>query len=360
LVLVAAAWGRSAAAQGEGLGSGTDEESEVSLTAGEPTDEAAQAPWRGSEFIYRNTFTAYSLDPSADLTWNPYYAMWWTFKPRWWFDDHWYVGARLDVTRELTQADDTTFGGEAWLGDLLLTAGASKFYTIPVVGIDLGADLLLTTPTGKISQGQTLVLGLGPGVRVSRTFDLAGDFTVGYHVRFSSFFHRYTTSELESPRIPSCSSSGSGCDAFVNTNAPDWQLAPTSNPDSFVNTGVRNTQFRVQHGIDLAYEPLEWLALGTGFENIIDWLYSASFDAPDISLDNDKPSDQRWASSFYFEVTFTPIKALEVGVGYETISPQLAPDSTYYNPFFNRYSTLYLDLRVEVDGLVSMLTGEEE
>jgi hypothetical protein len=341
LVLVAAAWGRSAAAQGEGLGSGTDEESEVSLTAQEPTGEAAQVPWRGSEFIYRNTFTAYSLDPSADLTWNPYYAMIFGFKPRWWFDDHWYVGARLDVTRELTQADDTTFGGEAWLGDLLLTAGAAKFYTIPGVGIDLGADLLLSTPTSKISQGRTLVLGLGPGVRVSRTFDLGeGELSVGYHVRFSSFFHRYTTSELESPRIPTCSSSGSGCDAFVNT-------------------GERNAQFRVQHGIDVAYEPLEWLALGTGFEHIVDWLYPMSFDDPDISLVNDSPSDQRWASVFYFEATFTPIPALEIGVGYETISPQLAPDSTYNNPFFNRYTTLYLDLRVEVDGLVSQLMGED-
>jgi hypothetical protein len=340
LVLAATAWGRSAAAQGEGLGSGSDEEGEVSLVEEQPTEEAVQAPWRGSEFIYRNTVSAYTLDPSADLTWNPYYAMSFGFKPRWWFDDHWYVGARLDVTRELTQADDTTLRGEAWLGDLLLTAGASKFYTIPVVGIDLGADLMLSTPTSKISQGRTMVLGLGPGVRVSRTFDLAGEFSVGYHVRFSSLFHRFTTSELESPIIPTCSSSGAGCDAFVNT-------------------GVRNTQFRVQHGIDLSYEPLEWLALGTGFEHIVDWLYAMDSNDPDVSLLNESPADQRWASSFYFEVTFMPIPALEVGVGYETISPQLAPDSTYYDPFFNRYTTLYVDLRVEVDGLVSQIMGEE-
>jgi hypothetical protein len=49
---------------------------------------------------------------------------------------------------------------------------------------------------------------------------------------------------------------------------------------------------------------------------------------------------------------------LEVGLGYETVSPQLAPDSTYYNPFYNRYTTLYLDLRLEVDGLVAQIEGE--
>ena len=312
---------------------------EISLAAESETS-GARAPWRGSEVSYRNVVSLVTLDPSAELTWNPYYAMEWGFKPRWWLDDHWYVGARLDVARELTQSDDTTDAGEAWLGDLLLVTGASRIVTIPWVDIDVSADLILTTPTSKISQARTLALGIGPGVRLARSFDGGGEWQLGYHVRFSSFLHRMTTAELETPLVPSCTRSGNGC-------------------DSFLNTGVRNVQWRVQQGVDLSYEPLEWLTLSAAFEHIVDWLYPIESDDPRVSFGVDSPTDQRHASAFGFEVTFVPLPAMELGVGYETISPQLAPDSTYFNPFYNRYSTIYLDLRLEIDGLVAQLTGEE-
>jgi hypothetical protein len=112
--------------------------------------------------------------------------------------------------------------------------------------------------------------------------------------------------------------------------------------------------------VDLSYEPLDWLSFGTGFEHILDWLYPIEGDDPRISLTLEDPTDERHASWFYVEATFTPIPALEVGIGYETLAPRLAPDSSYYNPFYNRYSTVYLDLRLSFDGLVSMVSGDEE
>ncbi|MDI7268163.1 MAG: hypothetical protein QME96_09235 [Myxococcota bacterium] len=314
-------------------------EGEISLVPGE--EEAGLVPWRGSEIIYNNDVGLNGLDRSSDLTWNPYWAMTWRFKPRWWFDDTWYVRARLDLSREVTQADDRTYSGETWVHDLFLYAGASDFYTIPVVDIGLSADVILTTPTSKVSRARTLALGIGSGVRIGRSFSFgaAGDLSVDYHVRFSSFLHRYTTSELETPIIPSCARSGSGCDEFINT-------------------GERNVQWRVQHGVGVSWEPLEWLEASVGFEHVVSWLYPIEGEDPRISHEAEDDTDRRYASDFYAEAVFAPWAPIRIGLGYGTISPQLAPDSTYHNPFYNRYSTIYLDLRIEVDGLVAQFVGE--
>jgi hypothetical protein len=341
VLLALSAWTASASAQELGPTEAAQQDVELSEDA-DAQEEGGPAPWRGSMFTYRNVVGIVGLDPASELTWNPYYAMDFTFLARWWFDDIFNVGARLDVSRELTQPDDTTYANEALVGDLVVSAAASRFYTIPVLGIDLSADLLLTTPTSKISQARTLVFGLGPGVRVGRVFDLggAGELNLSYHVRFTSLFHRYSTAELETPLIPGCGVASGGC-------------------DSYFNTGLRNAQFRVAHGVDVSYDPLDWFGVSVGFEHVIDWLYALDGDDPRMSLETEPNTDQRSRSAFSAELTFTPMPALQIGVGYETVSPQLAPDSTYYNPFYNRYSTLYLDLRLQVEGLVDQLMGEE-
>jgi hypothetical protein len=323
---------------GEAWASAPDSDGgEINLTGAAPEDEEELAPWRGSGFTYRNVATIDSFDRGARMSWNPYYAMEFGFNARWWFDAIWGVGASFDVTRELTEADDTTYAGEAVFHDLRLSARARNFYTIPVVEIDLSADLILTLPTSKLSWARTLALGIGPGVSIGRTFELLGPLSVGYHVRGTGNLHETTTAQYETPLIPTCVSDGGGCEAFLNT-------------------GVRNVRGRIQHGVDLSWSPLEWLGVSTWFEHIVDWLYPIEEDDPRISYQPVDATDQRHASAFGVELTFTPLPALEIGFGYETVSPQLAPDSTYYNPFYNVYSTLYLDLRIDADGVLSLFT----
>jgi len=42
------------------------------------------------------------------------------------------------------------------------------------------------------------------------------------------------------------------------------------------------------------------------------------------------------------------------------VNPQLRPDSGYEAPFINRYTTVYLDLTLHVDGLVSQILSTKE
>ncbi len=317
------------------------------LTAGEfDADESisssegkSRAPWRGSAFSYRNSFSAYSLDPSADLTYDPYYVMTFSFRPSWWFSDHIYVRGNLDLMREITHSDITTYSGETLVGDLTLTAGYSRIYTIPIVGVDISADFVLTMPTSKSSQAHTMILGLGPGLRLSRRFDLLGGLSIGYSLRASPRLHRMTTAERESALIPGCIGSSGGC-------------------DSFLNTGLRNSQFRLQQIFNVSLGILPWLDASVSYGLIIDWLYGIDEDDPQVSLVTVEPQDRRFASLFEVQVSFSPLDALQVGLGYSTVNPQLAPDSTYYNPLFNRYSTIFVELQLSIEGLISQITND--
>ena len=305
-------------------------------------EEGPLVPWRGSVLEYRNAFGIRNLDPYADLTHNPYYVMALSVRPRWWLDDVFNVYARLDVARELTEPDDTTFANETVLHDLYLGIGAKQLLTIPEVEIHVSPDLRLTIPTSKASRSRTLVLGVGPGVAFTRSFDFDeyGELTVGYRPRFTINFHRSTTAQRDTALIPTCLS----CEQHFNT-------------------GRRNAAYRLWNGVDVGYTFLERFGVSVSYAHVTDWLYRLSGDPPGPgdgvpdggadSVTQDDPPTVRFSSAFGFEVSVTPIDMLEVGIGWETLSPQLSDGSTYYNPIYNRYSQAYVDLRLQVDALVA-------
>ena len=325
-LLVGMPWGAAAASEGE-----------ETVTSGQAE---SKAPWRGSAFVYRNTLRAYSLDAASELSHNPYYAMSFSFQPSWWFGDHLYVRASLDVIRELTNSDETTDYGEAWVSDLAFIVGYSKFYKIPVVGIDISADLVIKTPTSKPAMARTLIMGIGPGLRITRSFDLLKGLSIGYSFRANPNLHRKTTSETENPWIGGCISSSGGCDQYFNT-------------------GYRNAKFRLHQGFDVSLGILDWLSVSLSYGVLIDWLYDIdkSDDQYEI-LQISEPQNRRYYSVFEAQVTFTPMPAFQVGLGLSTFNPQLKPDSDYYNPLFNRYSMIFVDMRLSIDGLISQITND--
>jgi hypothetical protein len=308
----------------------------------EEEEEESPAPWRGSEVEFRNQVGVMSFDPAAELTYNPAYAIAFSFRPRWWFGDKLNLRARFDLSTELTDADDTTYRNEAQPSDLWLSVGASPLYTIPVVEIDIAPDLRFVFPTSKLSQYRNLILAVSPGVAFQRVFEFgeSHSLTVAYRLRFSFLFNSSTTSEIETPRIAQ--------EAVCDPEGPCGQ---------FLNSGSRNPQYSLSHGIDVTYQPLAWFGVGFSLIQYFDWLYPFENDIPEISYEEGADTTTRYRTGFSLEATFNPFDALEIGFGAETLAPQLADDSTYYFPLFNRSTVLYLDLRLKVDGLVDMIRG---
>jgi len=303
--------------------------SQASLFSGE-----TRAPWRGSQVVLRNALSAITLAPDAEQTYNPYYAMTWSFRPWWWFKDWLYVRAQLDVIHELTEADETTYEGEALLDDLRLVVGGADLYTIPWVGVHVSTDLVLTLPTSKASLARTLVMGIGPGARLSRAFPVLRGLIVGYNLRVTPWLHRYTTAERESPLIPGCSAGPTGCDAYLTT-------------------GERNPTVRLTQAVDVSVRVLDWLAASLALGHAVDWIHGLS--EAEVSHEAVDDVGARYLTFLELDVSFRPIDLLEVSVGYSALHPQLAPDSTYYAPFFNRYSIFFVDLKLQAEGLVSRI-----
>ncbi len=300
------------------------------------TAAASTKPWRGSHFIYSNVFTLISLAPGAALTYNPTYSMNFAFHPRWWFNKMFYVRGILEVTRELTNSDVTTNAGEAWLGDLTLQAGASKFYVIPKLKVALSGDVAFTFPTSKASMAATLIMGIGPRLRLSRMFKVLKALIVGANLRVTGYLHRYSTKQRETPLIAMCSMDQAGCGAFLNM-------------------GNRNRYLRVVPSLDLTLVITKWLGVSLSYGWLVDWLYGITDSPVDPSYVPQEPQNKRYYSYFAVNVFVDPVNWLEINLGYLTYAPQLAPDSSYYNPFFNRYySTLSLDVIFRVDGIIAM------
>ena len=341
MFLVTASITQAEPQQGQSPGStatqqSSDKEQQSAVKSCDPT--TAKPPWRSSYFVWRNALGTATMDKDL-LTYNPYYAMVFSLLPRWWFTDRIFAKANLDITRELTNADDTTYRGETVLGDLSVGVGMSRIWKIPVVDIDLSADINFYLPTSKASQARTLVMAIRPGARLSRAFDILNGFQLGLNLRTGPSFHRYTTAERETPLISSCSLSSSGC-------------------DSFYNTGLRNPMYRFQWTADAWLGVLPWLDAYVVYGQVIDWLYSFDGHAG-TSFEPEPDSNARFLSVFAAELTFRPVKYLDLIAGYQTISPQLGPDSNFYNPFYNPYSIVYIDIRIDAAVLISTITGGE-
>ena len=308
-----------------------------------------QPPWRGSVFIYRNAVTGRSFDRNADLTYNPYYAMIFTFGPRWWIGDIINIGANLSLTQEITNSDTTTKRGETELSDFTLTLAATNFATIPVLKIDLTGRLGFIFPSSKTSRARTMNMALKPSFGLSRSFDALSGVNLFYDFSFTKYFHDFTTGKFEEPLIPGCSASGGDC-------------------DSFLNNGTRNTSvgFLNQFGLAIAFTPKFGISGSVGLAHSVLYKQEDSAeiegqtqDAEESSEFGDPAQRVRYGMLYNLEANATPIKALTIALGADTANQQLKQNSTYEEPFFNRYTLVYLDLRLNFAGLTESITSSK-
>ena len=291
----------------------------------------AGSPFAGSTLTLRNTATAVSLNKDFDPTYNPYYALQLTLAPNVNLPAGIYVRANASVTRELTQEDDTTYRGESVWSDTNATLGW-RAVRLPSIGTMLNLEAIVTLPTSKAARARTLTAATGIGATL---IVAQGDFYLLAISRVAHNWHRYTTGELEKPWLGDCQSFAGGCDPYVGT-------------------GVRNPQWRFLNLLGGGWSPTAWLGINAQFAVIDNVLYPLA-DSPIASGGTLAPSvtNTNLRGSFYYGISteLRVHKALTVLVGVDTFNPQLAPNSTYQQAVFNRFSSLYIDLQMAPDQL---------
>jgi hypothetical protein len=296
----------------------------------------AAVPWRGSSLTYGHATTTVSLDKGALLDYNPTYAHRLELAPQWNFNELLYVRARLELGQELTQSDTYEYAHEVAFSDITADVGTSGWQD-PRTGIRISGDLRLTAPTSKTSWAQTKVFSVGPRLALSRSFPVRNGLSVRYEARYTRRFHRFTTVQFEAPRLLACS------------DVESLECAESS------HTGVRNVMQDVVHGASLSFQPIEKLSVSGAFMWSHGFLYGLTpTDLPVRPNENADPTAGRHASIFSFGASYQILDALNLGAGVTTITPpSLNPTEKPYSPFFNQFTTLYLDLGIDFEALLS-------
>lgn len=289
--------------------------------------------WAGSRVNLINQVNVWELDRGNSLTWDPYYALGVGLAPRFRLLDELTVGASIQVVRELTESNVTTRDGEWWFDDLSLSFSAAGI-ELPVIGTRVAGGLAFYFPTSKASQAATLQVGIRPSLAISHRFGVLSGLTLAYNGSLRVNAHEYTTAEQETPLIPTCR--GAACAELSHT-------------------GVRNTRWQHGHRVGFSLGLVDWLSIGAGAGLYVSHLYDL-VPAEGAGAPTVEPAHERFAASTDAELTFGPWRGASIGLGVASFHPQLAPDQSRYAPFYNRYTQAYLDLRIDVAGL---LTPEE-
>ena len=141
---------------------------------------------------------------------------------------------------------------------------------------------------------------------------------------------------------------------MLTYDAPSITTCNTAlgNCGAFDHSGARSSQagFREGVGLDFSF-PLNLSASAS-----VMWMQSLLYPL-DSAVDpttglpipaSDYNTDWRYVMAYSIGAEWKPISHLAVGAGVSTVNPEQAPDSTYYAPFFNRYTQLYLEVRGEL------------
>ncbi len=305
-----------------------DEKKAADDAAVAASSEATKGPslFEGTSLIYRNVASAYTFSKSVDPTWNPYYAQALILAPRVNLGKKFYLAGSLFVFREITEADSNTYANETTFSDTLLTVGyrAFKFESL---GLGINFDAQLAVPTSKGSRMRTMYAGTGLGMSTAWS---KGPFRVAWISRATRYWNKYTTGELEKPWLSGCTV-GAACDPFVNT-------------------GVRNTEYRWLNIGTVSWQATKKFSVTVLGGEFADWLYALhGTTLTDGTTVNPRADNVSFRALMYWNINleYELVDGFAVATGLETFNSQLAPNSTYQTPYFNRNAGVYLDIAID-------------
>ncbi|MBI5490611.1 MAG: hypothetical protein HY905_24975 [Deltaproteobacteria bacterium] len=306
-----------------------------------PSEEEQLLPYRGTSITYENSFTAISLNPDYEPDYNPSYLMTWAFSPRYYLYDT--LSARLgfSVDLELTDSDSTQQLYEPWVSDISLGFIYSTFYTIPVVELKLGGGVTFGFPTSKLSQARTLYLSLAPSLSIRRSFDVLGGLQLSYGFKYTKNFNQYSGMVTEDEQFP--------CTSSVENQTECFNMGMRNPSMSFSNTFEASIYW-----LDRLYTTLSFGMTNTLLYPVADAQVETLAGAVDVPASEDN-TDMRGSLGYMLEVGYDAWDFLSFALGVSTVTAQLADDGSYRPPFINRFSAIYFDISLSIDGLVTTI-----
>jgi len=312
----------------------------------EATVEAAEvkSPFRGSMIVYENIFSPYQYS-MADPTYDPYYAMSWSFRPRYYVRDDLSLRARFDVEVELTMSDLQDTAHEATFNDLSFDINyAPSWAVIPYLGIMTSTSLRLALPTSDVSQARSMILYLAPGMAFRRGFGLMkGDWlsklTLSYSFRGTKYLHQYKDKQRDVTV---------GC---MDVSRPECQ-----------HQGLRNRSWRFVNGFEADLQIWKKLVFSASFLLVDDLTYAYDEGKVVNPLDHSTQpvagSDSVLKGAYWtaLDLTYDLADWLSMSTGVTWYVPMLTSRSDgYRSPFDARYTQIYLDVNLPMAKVVDKI-----
>jgi hypothetical protein len=312
-------------------------------------------PLRGSTFLFEQSMTTQTtqIQPSAEQSYVPLYEFWLSFRPRYYFGEHWNVRGRFDYTKEVTNNQTSTFYREdvfldIWT-DLVYSATLDTLW--PGTKASLGARALW--PTSKASQANGTYVTAGALGSVLHKFQIRGEDAPSFndfHVGLSfTYLHPFTTATT-------LTSYGNFKYARQDVGVDDH---------SIISDQVQGATL-VDHTL--------WLVADTGLQItpklsatldgvlINQWHYSPTNSGITIANASVNPSlagDTQYTPSVWFiaDVDYTLFDEIDLSLGYYNLAGEVAPDGQRRglfgsdNVFWSPDARVFFDITANLDVL---------
>lgn len=132
-------------------------------------------PLRGSTLSLEQSITTQTVSVGdTPQSYVPLYELWLSFRPKYWFDEHWSVRGRFDYTKELTNDQTTTLYRQDMFGDIWTDVTYSSKVDAFWYGTRAETGLRVLWPTSLASQAAGVYFTTGPRGSVEHTFDVNG------------------------------------------------------------------------------------------------------------------------------------------------------------------------------------------
>jgi hypothetical protein len=288
----------------------------------------ATNPFRGSTFTFDQSITTQTADVgTTPQTYAPLYELWFSFRPRYSFDEHWSVRGRFDYSKQLTnnvQAGEylTTKNQEDVFGDIWTDLIYSAKLDSLWLGTTVAGGVRALWPTGQVSQANGTYVTLGVLGYVDHEFELNGEdapFLNSLRFRIGlSYLHPFTAATTPTYY---------GNFAYTREDVDDF---------SFVSDqigGQTLVNHRLGTTLEGALQVTPKLSVVADAILIDEWHYSPTGN-PCIATTTgcaqiqSNSSDQQFVEGTWLvlDVDYALFDEVDLGVGYYNLANALGPD----------------------------------
>lgn len=348
------------------LSAGRDAQAQAVSAHEEPsTGRAAQRdesqnPFRQSILTFDQSLTTQTAGVGlAPQSYVPLYELWVSFRPRYYFDEHWSVRGRFDYTKELTNDQPTTFYREDVFGDiwtdLVYQTKADRLWR----GTVASAGVRALWPTSKVSEGNGTYVSLGATAGAVHTFEIRGEdapYLNSARVGLSLVYLHPFTAETTSTEYGGFSYTRQNVDgySFISDQLTGQTLA--EHVFWAIATGSLQVTPRLSLGLVLVAIN-EWHYAPSG--NVHVPISGGSVAVPAPVGDNQFIQDT-W---FLANVDYTLFDELDIGFGYYNLANAVAPDGQQRslwgpdNVWWSPDARFFFDLTANLDVLFDDARG---